>query len=203
VNHLPTTCDAIPGRPDPTGPDLAEDAAIDIVLRIQPDGRPAFAAEPSRHRDGEDEAPHGTGFRAWVHRTYHRFQDATERSESGVGRQTRRLFDWLRRFVSPDEPMLRRLRRAEEIRLHHPSTMAPDEARSAWDAYLSGRRRHHVLWFVVDLVVSALTIPLAVLPGPNVFGYWFVYRAACHALALLGIRRAKRQAAAISLHPQV
>jgi hypothetical protein len=31
------------------------------------------------------------------------------------------------------------------------------------------------------------------LPGPNVIGYWFVYRTVCHGLALIGVRRARRR----------
>ncbi|WP_435018186.1 hypothetical protein TA3x_000132 [Tundrisphaera sp. TA3] len=199
MNHFPMTCDATPGHPDPAATDAAPDAEMDIYLRVLPDGHLVFFAEPSRHGDEQvPSAAPGRGLRAWLNRTYHRFKDAAERSESGVGLQARRLFEWLRHFVSPDESMLRRLRRAEEIRIHHPPAMGPDEARSAWEAYLAGRRYPHLFWLMVDLVVSALTIPLAVIPGPNVLGYWFVYRAACHTLALLGIRRARRQAASTS-----
>ena len=33
---------------------------------------------------------------------------------------------------------------------------------------------------------------LAILPGPNLIGYWFTYRAIHHCLIVLGIRRARR-----------
>ena len=38
-------------------------------------------------------------------------------------------------------------------------------------------------------------------PGPNIIGYWFVYRAICHLLALLGIRRARRQEVPLDCQP--
>ncbi|MEJ7711591.1 MAG: hypothetical protein WKF84_17425 [Pyrinomonadaceae bacterium] len=38
--------------------------------------------------------------------------------------------------------------------------------------------------------MAPIPLVLAPVPGPNVIGYWFWYRAICHALALMGIRRA-------------
>ncbi len=40
------------------------------------------------------------------------------------------------------------------------------------------------------------------LPGPNVIGYWFAYRAIHHALIVLGIRRLCRDEVAIELCPR-
>ena len=42
----------------------------------------------------------------------------------------------------------------------------------------------------MNLAISPFTVLLVPVPGPNVVGFWFVYRIVCHALALLGIRRA-------------
>ena len=40
------------------------------------------------------------------------------------------------------------------------------------------------------VAISPLTVLLVPVPGPNVIGFWFVYRTVCHTLALLGIHRA-------------
>ena len=53
-----------------------------------------------------------------------------------------------------------------------------------------GRRVRHLLGLALNLAISPLTVLLVPVPGPNVVGFWFVYRIVCHALALLGIRRA-------------
>jgi hypothetical protein len=42
---------------------------------------------------------------------------------------------------------------------------------------------------------------LWLLPGPNVIGYWFAYRAIHHALIVWGIRRLRRGGVPIELHP--
>jgi hypothetical protein len=44
---------------------------------------------------------------------------------------------------------------------------------------------------VGNILILPLSVLLAPLPGPNIIGYWFLYRAVCHVLALLGIRKAR------------
>jgi hypothetical protein len=41
----------------------------------------------------------------------------------------------------------------------------------------------------------------AILPGPNLIGYWFAYRAIHHALVFWGIGRARRNTIPTELHP--
>lgn len=202
MNVSPTSCDASAGRPTSELAHPARDAAVDVFLVPLGGGRLVFFSEEPRPRHGEGEAPApGRGFRGWLERKYRRLKGEIEHSEGGLGRQTRRLWDWLKRFTAPDEPMLRRLRRASRVRLHHPTTMAPKKAQFAWDEYLAARRSHHLIWLAVNLVVSPLSLLLAPIPGPNVVGYWFVYRAACHLLALFGIRRAGSRSATMELLP--
>ena len=61
--------------------------------------------------------------------------------------------------------------------------------REAWNAFLAEGLRRHRPWFVVNLLISPLTVVLAPLPGPNIIGYWFVFRAWQDGMILLGIRR--------------
>ena len=41
----------------------------------------------------------------------------------------------------------------------------------------------------------------AILPGPNLIGYWFAYRAIHHSLVVWGIRRVRRNQIPTELHP--
>jgi hypothetical protein len=158
------------------------------IFMLRTDGvRPVFYVEPG---EGVHEAGPGRGVRGWLARKSRALHEALERSESWGGRQLRRGWAWLHQRIAPDETLLRGLRKAEGLTLHHPATLTEAEARAAWEAYLAGRRRHHLLWLAVNGVASPFSVLLAPLPGPNVLGYWFVYRAVCHALAVLGIRRA-------------
>jgi hypothetical protein len=176
--------------------------AVDVFLIRVGESRPIFYSEPPAPRPEEIEAAGlGRGVRGWLERAYRRSQGALGRMDSQVARQTRRLWGWLKRLASPDEPMLRRLRSADRIVLHHPESMTPDEALAAWGHYLAGRRRHHAAWLALDLLASPLTVLLTPIPGPNVIGYWVAFRALAHALALLGIGRARGRRATTSTRP--
>jgi hypothetical protein len=118
-------------------------------------------------------------------------QTILNESEKGVGLHVRRAWERLQQRISPDESVLRALRSERVIKLYHPLAISEEEARSLWRAYLKNRDGRHMFWFVVNALFSPLTLLLAPLPGPNLIGYWFVYRAVCHWLAHLGAHSAR------------
>ncbi len=128
--------------------------------------------------------------KGWLESTLGRLQGRFARSKGWFARSAKRIRKVLERFVGRDEPLLRGLRNTDSIVIHHPASWAQDQARSAWMAFLHTRKRHHALWLLLNAVVARALVLLAVLPGPNLVGYWFAYRVACHGLALLGIRKA-------------
>lgn len=156
-----------------------------FLLKID-DRRHTFYSEgPEEVSDRSEEgAPRG-----WVERKGRQWRDWLEHSDSRTARWARRVRGFLERFVGRDEPLLRGLRKTESVMIHHPESWTRDQAREAWVAYIQKRRRHHGLWLALDALMGVPSILLAALPGPNVVGYWFAYRVACHALALLGIRK--------------
>ena len=79
--------------------------------------------------------------------------------------------------------------------------MPPETAERDWDAFLTSSRRRHWPWFVVNAVVSPLTVLLAPLPGPNLIGYWIAYRAVHHLLILIGIRKVRDRRVAVAFSP--
>ena len=135
-------------------------------------------------------APRG-GVRGWAEQKYKSLQSVLNESERGVGLRVRRTWEWLQKRTAPDEPLLRSLRGAKAIELIHPAFLDKDAASERWNDYLASRGRRHLFWLIINAVVSPLTLLLAPLPGPNLIGYWFVYRAICHLLARLGSRRAR------------
>jgi hypothetical protein len=162
------------------------------VYLLNLDGeRCAFYSEgPEIIEEVEAPAPR-RGLRGWAERRYKSLQAVLTESEKGVGLRVRRIWEWLQKRISPDEPMLRSLRGVPAVVLHHPLTFTEEETRSLWTVYLKGRQGRHTFWFVINALVSPLTLLLAPLPGPNVIGYWFVYRSVCHLLARLGARNAR------------
>lgn len=152
----------------------------------------AFKKNADELREAQLEAQTGAGLRGWLTRKYADLQNALATSESGVGLRMRRTWEWLHRRTSPDETLMRSLRTAHEIELYHPTTVSAGEAKESWSQYLQQRRRFFLLWLVVNALIAPLTLLIAMFPGPNIIGYWFCYRAVCHALALSGIKRARQ-----------
>lgn len=132
------------------------------------------------------------GLRGWIERKYKSLQLVLTESEKGVGLRMRRIWEWLQLRTYVDEPLLRSLRGVRDVELNHPPSLTEDETRQLWKDYLKSRQGRHAFWFVINALVSPLTLLLAPLPGPNLIGYWFVYRAVCHWLARLGARQARK-----------
>lgn len=157
-------------------------------------GRCVFYSEGPEQAEADVEAPERRkGMRGWAERRYKSLQAVLTESEKGVGLRVRRVWEWLQKRIPPDEPVLRSLRGVSHVVLHHPPTMTEAETRALWEDYLKNRQGRHMFWFVINALVSPLTLVLAPLPGPNVIGYWFVYRSACHMLARLGARNARSE----------
>lgn len=161
--------------------------------------RPVFYSEGLE--EGERLAASRRGARGWLERKLRAMRVALEQSESGMGRTLRRLRDWLHLQISPDETLLRGLRSSKLIAVYHPTTMTAEESVAAWREYLGTRQRYHGFWFALNAVLSPLGVLLTPIPGPNVVAYWFVYRAICHFLAIMGISRGRRGRIPTVFHP--
>jgi Mitochondrial K+-H+ exchange-related len=167
---------------------------VKIFLLNLGDERCVFYSEgPEAVAESESAAAPRRGIRGWAERRYQSLQAVLTESEKGVGLRVRRIWEWLQKRIPPDEPMLRALRGVQAIVLHHALTYTEEETRSLWTVYLKSRQGRHMFWFIINALVSPLTLLLAPLPGPNVIGYWFIYRAVCHLLARLGARNARSE----------
>lgn len=153
----------------------------------------ADAGGAKDNRESPDSAvTNSDGVRAYVERKYKSLHLTLTEAETGVGLRMRRLWEWLHERTSPDESALRRLRHAAHITICYPSSVDEETARALWMNYLASRQRRHLWWLSINALVAPLTLLLLMpIPGPNVVGYWFAYRAVCHALARMGVRHAK------------
>jgi hypothetical protein len=133
---------------------------------------------------------------------YHRIKSAWDHSESRAARWTRQAWDWLHSWAHPDESMLVRLRSARRIDLHHPAARSGVEVRTLWSDYLNHKWWRHLLWLTGNALVAPFALAtLWILPGPNLIGYWFAYRAIHHTLIVWGIRRVRKARIPTELHP--
>ena len=139
------------------------------------------------------EMPAEHGIKGWAERQLWRFKTAVAESDGAALRLTRSAWNWLQARTHPDETLLSRLRRAEIVAVNYPATMTPADAQTLWGSFLNQGRRRHLPWFVVNLLITPLTIVLVPLPGPNLIGYWFVYRAFHDAMILVGLRHMRTE----------
>ncbi len=173
------------------------------IYLLSIDGRRCFFyADESEPPDVEDGA--GPGSRGWLGQLadrWHRLQTAWDRSEARPVRGAPGLgLDALLGPPGRVDAVAAAFRR--RIELHHPVSRDPGEVRKLWDDYLNHRWWRHMLWMSANAIVAppGLLI-LWVLPGPNVIGYWFAYRAIHHALIVWGIYRLRRDGVPIELRP--
>jgi hypothetical protein len=129
------------------------------------------------------------GLRGWAARTNHRVRSSLRHPKSWFVRKMKQAWDWLQQRMHPDEGLLAALRSAPTIDVYHRSTLPGEEVRGLWLAYLRRRQRRHLVWLIFNTLLAPLSVLLSLLPGPNIIGYWFAYRAVRHLLILLGIRR--------------
>ena len=155
-----------------------------------------YADESEDSRPGRDDPdspmePPPSGIVGRFQARYRRFQAAWKHADSGALLWMRRTWEWLHTWTHPDETMLARLRSARAITVRYPASRGEEEVRLAWSTYLGQQWRRHLVWLVVNGVIAPFSVIFALLPGPNLIGYWFAYRAIHHLLVVWGIRKAR------------
>jgi hypothetical protein len=170
-----------------------------FLLRLDEDRILFYSEAVERSTEADKVTSSRRGIPGWIERKYLNLQKVLTESEEGIGLRVRRMWDWLHRHVGIDESILMSLRHGESLELHYPADFSAQEAVESWSRYLSSRYRRHLLWLIVDGLMSPLTLLLAPFPGPNVVGYWLVYRSVCHLLAAIGIRNARKKSESLRL----
>jgi Mitochondrial K+-H+ exchange-related len=176
---------------------------VKIYMLLIDDKRFFFFADESELALEDDNGlpgPPPSGIRNWIQNRFEKFKAAWQHAGSGALYWMRQVWDWLHKLVRPDEAMLARLWSASRIKLHYPSARSEVDVIGNWRDYLERQRRRHLFWLVFNAVLAPPSVILAVLPGPNVIGFWFAYRAVHHGLVVWGITRARRNLVPIELH---
>jgi hypothetical protein len=170
------------------------------VYRIEEAGT-AFHSEGLDRSEAALHESHKGATRGWVEDKFRAARERIRKSKKGLGKGLAKIWDGLHRLIPSDESMLTNLRLAQELAIHHPSAMTEIEAKQAWCTYLRRRRFSHAIWLVANLLLALVSLPLALIPGPNFFGYWFIFRAVSHLLTLRGIRVALKDRLPTAWHP--
>jgi hypothetical protein len=122
-------------------------------------------AEQRRQEDGQpDEAPKDFGGR--------------------VGRFVKRKLA----AAVAEQRVLWHLRNVTAARLHHPVTITSPRAVEIATAEFKKDLSKHRLWCIIDGVIFIATGLVAIVPGPNLLAYYFIFRSVGHFFAYRGAR---------------
>ncbi len=130
-------------------------------------------------------------------------KDRWQHSKGLAATRSRQVWEWLHSRMHPDEALLAHLHSARLVALHFPVGLTVNAASAAWERLLAEGRRRHWIGLVLNAVLAPLSILLAPLPGPNLLGYWFVYRVFHHWLILLGVGRVRSGRIATEYRPTI
>ena len=97
------------------------------------------------------------------------------------------VISWVAQAIA-DWRLLWRLRTRHDAVLLHPSDLDGDTALQISRTSLQRDVVRHRAWLIVDGILAVSLGPLALLPGPNLIAYYFVFRSVGHLLAWRGAR---------------
>ena len=145
----------------------------------------------------DDVAPGGPpsdrdGFwRRLAHRAHERWRQAAHAAsgqDESAGRLARAR-DWMVRRIAEsiaEQRTLWSLQGAMSASFVHPTDVSEISAAAVRARMLAHARRYHGWWLVINVAGVAATAILALLPGPNLFAYYFAFRAVGHGLSWRG-----------------
>jgi hypothetical protein len=166
-----------------------------MIVYLVPAGRRRYELY-SEAREELSPSPGGEAGRLqqWLHRAGVKWHELVEQARHGGG--TGRLGRWRDAVVCrlaeniAEQRTLWGLRSCHAAGLQYPASLAEDEARRVMTDVLTHARRHHGRWLIVDLLLSVASGLLALVPGPNLLAYYFLFQLVGHLQSWRGARRA-------------
>jgi hypothetical protein len=105
-----------------------------------------------------------------------------------LGRIKARTLRWVAESIA-EQRLLWQLRRKDTVLLVHPADVTEAQARELLRRSLQRDWERHRFWLAIDGFGAAGSALLILVPGPNVIGYYFVFRIVGHYLSLRGARQ--------------
>ncbi len=172
----------------------------DVLVYLVPIGAgrfELFTEPPGEDEPGVTPHEHDSFARRWRHRLHERWRqlahDAAHPPQGAATGRFARARDWLVRHITEsidEQRTLWSLRAVTSATLVHPDDLSSASASETRGRLLVQARRYHGCWLLVDLCGVAATAILVLLPGPNLIGYYFVFRVVGHYLSWQGARHA-------------
>ena len=152
--------------------------------------------EHQDHGSEPDEPPRGP-----ARRLFRKFRDMVaeaererrkapherQRPRSFAGRVKARTMRWIAETIA-EQRLLWQLRTREAATLVYPDTLVEVHAREILRRSLNADFERHRFWLAIDTLLGLASIALVLVPGPNVVGYYFLFRMVGHYLSVRGAR---------------
>jgi hypothetical protein len=143
-----------------------------------------------------DEPPKGV-LRRMNHRFRQTLAEAERERRSGraadapkaslMARLKARLLRWVAESIA-EQRLLWQLRGRAAATLVHPDDLTDAQAHQLLRRSLQRDWERHRFWMIVDALGGAASVLLILLPGPNLIGYYFLFRIVGHFFSLRGAR---------------
>ncbi|MCS6803904.1 MAG: hypothetical protein RMM98_03320 [Acidobacteriota bacterium] len=133
---------------------------------------------------------------------YENSMQALEHADRGLLLYLKKLIRYLESHISPDESLMKQLRKADLVEIRHPPQAQEKWVRRMFRRFINKQVRYHRQWLVINLLVLPLTGAMVVIPGPNVFFGWNAFRLISHYLACEGGKRVQSGQCEIQVKPQ-
>jgi hypothetical protein len=167
-----------------------------FLVPVAPDRYELYCEEP------DEPVPAGEQPRGIFRRAAHSFRqmlaDAEhERRRAGdsgarrltvAGRVKARVMRWVAESIA-EQRLLWQLRGRAAATLVHPDDLSAAQAQQILRRSLQRDWERHRFWLIVDALGGIASVLLILLPGPNLIGYYFVFRIVGHYLSLRGGRQ--------------
>jgi len=170
-----------------------------FLVPVAPDRYELYCEEPDQAAaaDAAPPAPRGVfrrmthGFRTMLAEAEHERRRAPEAGaarRSIAARVKARVMRWVAESIA-EQRLLWELRGLAAATLVHPDDVSDSQAQQLLRRSLQRDWERHRFWLILDLLGGTASVLLIVLPGPNLIGYYFLFRIVGHYLSLRGARR--------------
>jgi hypothetical protein len=172
---------------------------MDVYL--VPVGPDRFECYYEAEEQDEIEEPAGDGFFARMRARFNeqlkeaeqaRHQRSIEEPRSFFGRMKKRSMRWIAERIA-DQRLLWHLRKVDTATLHIAEELPQGEAESIMRSTMKREADHHRTRLILHSLALIASVPVALVPGPNVLGYLFTFTVVGHFLAWRGAVRGLHQ----------
>jgi pimeloyl-ACP methyl ester carboxylesterase len=162
-----------------------------LSVYLVPIGRSRFELYSEPPEDSSSADSHAGFFQQRIHRFRDGWRELvhTARSHQSSPRRLAAWRDWAVCRVAEmiaEQRTLWAIRNAASVGFSYPSDLSESAAETHRDRMLADARRHHGLWTIIDGVLLIAAVPFTLIPGPNLFAYYFGIRLLSHYLSWRG-----------------